>query len=63
MQIQIQNTTHDMHIHFYTDKRHLIYNLSKRFALQHCTEISNTKDSFKRQQLLTYTLPKKKRNM
>ena len=36
--------TCDMHIQFYLDKRHSIY---KTNIMQHCTEISNTKDSFK----------------
>ena len=40
-----------MHIQFYLDKRHSIY---KTNIMQHCTEISNTKDSFKWQPLFTY---------
>ena len=49
-QIQIQKITYDMHMQFYLDKRHLIY---KTILLQHYTEISITKDSFKWQPFST----------
>jgi hypothetical protein len=43
--------TYDMHIQFYIDKD---TKFTKTNILQHCTEISNTKNSFKWQPHFTY---------